>query len=254
MVRQIGSRMLAAAVVAVLCVAASQALPAQAAAPAKPRVVVNYSSANGLVMAGQPTRLTVEGTSSATVYVTLLDSWNYSNPWDSLSTTTDWRRLGTATPKRGPSYTFKQPGYYGVLLRPSAGKNVLNEVQVYGRFAAGIDQGPTTFGDLIIDSSSLAWAGNGSDQVGVEAENGCRFVDVGVKTDVGSVAVTIRSEKARPVSLVATPGAPVAVTNVRVGGGSYVESTPMGGAGVDDSPVTVGTAWTCLSDPFPWAR
>lgn len=244
--RFMGRQALGVAAVVAILLPALTASPANALMPAKARPVIQGTSEDGLVMARRPIRITVRGASSATLWIAWLDYSNYSNPW---AGPLDWSKIGVATPKRGPRHTFSESGYYAMGLLPVTGQDVVLQVPVYDRFSAGYELGPTVFGGLILAAADYVVGDGTTDSV--EAEDGCRFVDVGAKTDYGSVTVSIRSEKANPVSFVATPGAPVAATRVRVGGSSYVSFVATGDA--DDETAVAGSVWTCTHDPFPYS-
>jgi hypothetical protein len=201
------------------------------AAPAQASIKIGVaSSPNGFVMKDVPTQIAVSGVKSAGVFL-----WNEDQK--------KYFRIGQATPAKAVNYTFLRSGIQRVQIRPSKGKAKVFRVAVYDRFNGAGAGTPTAYGSLTLPSRADNFLDNFARSFSAAASRGCVLVDIGAKTDRGSIKVNVQSTGADQAAFDAAPGNPVGVTNVPVRGDAVVEFF-----GTEARGNAWGLIWTCLSD------
>lgn len=225
------SRMTGAVLASALLVG-SLAAPAAAVAPAAKKIQVGVgTSANGYVMAGEPT--TIATNQRAKVY---------------LKKGGKWRLIGKTTKNRAVSYSFAEPGVQSIRVRYGRGykKSKVVKAAVYANYRFSAADRPVDFGGTVqLASSEIKLNGRS-----VSAEDGCVLLTLGVASDTPDRRAP-SPELPLNVSVLST-GAP-AWSASQVTTATWWPNIPVGGDVIIESDPTrlryTALQWTCLDKP-----
>lgn len=157
-------------------------------------------SANGYVMAGEPTQIAVSGAKSAKVY---------------LRREGKWRLLGTARQNRALPYTFTDSGVQRVRVKPSKRKARIFKVPVYGSRRSS---SPAAFGGQVFSNTFSGIASGGGRTVTFTKDRGCVLLDVGAK----NASIEVFSTDSAPWQGSSGPGGEIAQMGIPIAGDTVV--------------------------------